>query len=202
LAPLLDVSQHRLLSKGNAMRIGKSLIGFLVMLLAWASLAFAAVDINSANEADLDKIKGVGPAKAKAIIEERKKNGPFKDLDDVAARVKGIGDKTVATWKKSGEVSIGGGTAAGKAAAPAAKPAAAAQAPVKSEPPKAEVKKAEPAKAEAKKAEPAKADTKKAEPAKAEAKKAEPAKADTKKAAPAKAEKDSKKTDAKKDDKK
>lgn len=120
------------------MRIGKSLTGFLVILLAWASLAFAAVDINSANEAELDKIKGVGPAKAKAIIEERKKNGPFRDLDDVAARVKGIGDKTVATWKKSGEVSIGGGAAARKAAAPAVTPAAAAQAPVKSEPAKAE----------------------------------------------------------------
>lgn len=130
------------------MRIGKSLTGFLVILLAWASLAFAAVDINSANEAELDKIKGVGPAKAKAIIEERKKNGPFRDLDDVAARVKGIGDKTVATWKKSGEVSIGGGAAARKAAAPAVTPAAAAQAPVKSEPPKADVKKTEPPKAE------------------------------------------------------
>jgi len=53
-------------------------------VFAWVSLAFAAVDINSASEVELDKIKGVGPAKAKAIADERKKNGPFKNLDDVA----------------------------------------------------------------------------------------------------------------------
>jgi competence ComEA-like helix-hairpin-helix protein len=157
----------------------KSIISALVVFFAWISLAFAAVDINSANEAELDKIKGVGPAKAKAIADERKKNGPFKSLDDVAARVKGIGDKTVAEWKKSGEVTVGGG-AAGKA-------------PVK-EAPKTEAKKAEPPKAEAKKAEPAKA-----EPMKADAKKAEPAKADAKKpdAAKNEAKKDDKKTDKK-----
>ena len=124
----------------------KSLIALLVMFFAWVSLAFAAIDINSANQAELDKIKGVGPAKAKAIMDERKKNGPFKSLDDVATRVKGIGEKTVADWKKSGEVSIGGGSAAARAAAP-----------------KADAKKAEPAKAEAMKAEPPKADAKKAE---------------------------------------
>ena len=114
----------------------KSIAAVLVALFAWVSLAFAAVDINSASEADLDKIKGVGPAKAKAIADERKKNGPFKNLDDVAARVKGIGEKTVAEWKKSGEVTVGG--------APVSK-AATKQAP------KADAKKAEPAKAEAKK---------------------------------------------------
>ena len=119
----------------------KSLLSVLVMLFAWASLAYAAVDINSANEAELDKIKGVGPAKAKAIMDERKKNGPFKSLDDVGERVKGIGDKTVAGWKKSGEVTVGGG-AASKAATPAAKPAAAAPA-AKTEPPKADPKKDE-----------------------------------------------------------
>ena len=112
--------------------MNRSLIAAFVMLFAWVSLAFAAVDINSANEAELDKIKGVGPAKAKAIKDERKKNGPFKDLDDVAARVKGIGDKTVAGWKKTGEVSIGSGSA------PMAKPAAT---PVKADARKAEEKK-------------------------------------------------------------
>ena len=122
----------------------KSLLSVLVMLFAWASLAFAAVDINSANQAELDKIKGVGPVKAKAIMEERKKNGPFKNLDDVATRVKGIGEKTVAGWKKSGDVTIGG--------AAAAKPAAASPtAPAKAEAPKAEPKKADAKKGDMKK---------------------------------------------------
>ncbi len=107
----------------------RNLIAALVMLFAWVSLAFAAVDINSANESELDQIKGVGPAKAKAILDERKKGGPFKNLDDVAARVKGIGEKTVEGWKKSGEVSVGGGSAPAKRTAPA-----------KAEAPKAEAK--------------------------------------------------------------
>lgn len=140
------------------------------MFFAWVSLAFAAVDINSANETELDQIKGVGPAKAKAIVEERKKGGPFKNLDDVAARVKGIGDKTVEGWKKSGEVSVGGGSAAAKSAAPA----------------KAEAKAAAPAKAEAKKAE-EKKDAKKSDDKK-DVKKAEDKKA---------AKKDDKKEDKK-----
>lgn len=152
----------------------KKILLALVAFFLSVGFAFAAVDINSADEAGLDAIKGVGPAKAKAIVEERKKNGPFKSLDDVAARVKGIGEKTVAGWKKDGSVSVGGGGGAPVAA-------------------KAEAKKD--AKADAKKDAP-KADEKKAEPAK----KAEEKKAEEKKAEPAK--KDAPKADAKKDDKK
>ena len=75
----------------------KKILLALFAFFVTCGLAFAAVDINSADEAALDAIKGVGPAKAKAIVEERKKNGPFKSLDDVSARVKGIGEK----WARS-----------------------------------------------------------------------------------------------------
>ena len=57
------------------------LLGFLMSV----GMAFAAVDINSADEKGLDAIKGVGPVKAKAIIDERKKNGPFKSLESTDA---------------------------------------------------------------------------------------------------------------------
>ena len=40
-------------------------------MLAAFGHAYAAVDINTANEAGLRGIKGIGPAKAKAILEER-----------------------------------------------------------------------------------------------------------------------------------
>jgi competence protein ComEA len=152
-------------------RILLALFAFFVT----CGLAFAAVDINSADEAALDAIKGVGPAKAKAIVEERKKNGPFKSLDDVAARVKGIGDKTVAGWKKDGSVSISGGTSApAKADAKKDAPKADAKKDAKKDAPKADEKKAD-----AKKDAP-KADEKKADPKK-DAPKADEKKADAKK---------------------
>lgn len=141
----------------------KKLLLALVAFVLSAGFAFAAVDINTADEAGLDAIKGVGPAKAKAIVEERKKNGPFKSLDDVSARVKGIGEKTVAGWKKDGSVTVGGG---GGAAPKAEAKKDAPKAEAKKDAPKAEDKKAEPKKdapkADAKKDAP-KADAKKEE---------------------------------------
>ena len=98
----------------------------LYVLFAWfvaVQWAFAAVNINTATEAELDKLPGVGPAKAKAIVEDRKKNGSFKTADDLK-RVKGIGDKNFEKLK--GEITVDGSAMTPKAdAKPAAKPAAA-----------------------------------------------------------------------------
>lgn len=41
---------------------------------------------------------GVGPAKAKAIVDDRERNGPFASVEDVE-RVKGIGPKLLEKWK-------------------------------------------------------------------------------------------------------
>jgi competence protein ComEA len=65
----------------------------LAALLAYAGLAFAVVNINSASEKQLAELEGIGPAKAKAIIDYRKKNGPFKSTEDIK-KVSGIGDAT------------------------------------------------------------------------------------------------------------
>ena len=48
------------------------------------------VNINKAGAEELDKIRGVGPAMAKRIIEFRDQNGPFKTVDDLV-QVRGIG---------------------------------------------------------------------------------------------------------------
>lgn len=62
------------------------------------------MDINTANQADLETIKGIGPVKARAIIEHRNKHGVFKSVEDLVY-VKGIGDGTL---KKLGDqVSVG-----------------------------------------------------------------------------------------------
>ncbi|CAH2776288.1 MAG: hypothetical protein PPHEESC_0504 [uncultured Paraburkholderia sp.] len=74
------------------------------------SAGLAAVEVNSADQAALESVKGIGPAHAKAIIEERTKNGPFKNADDLAARVKGIGNKSVVNLEAAG-LTINGSSA-------------------------------------------------------------------------------------------
>jgi len=51
------------------------------------------VNINQANETELQTIPGIGPSKAKAIVEYREQNGLFKRIEDIK-NVTGIGDKT------------------------------------------------------------------------------------------------------------
>ena len=54
-----------------------------------------AVNINTADEQTLvDKLVGIGPAKAKAIIAYREEHGPFASVDALL-EVKGIGPATL-----------------------------------------------------------------------------------------------------------
>ncbi|MCG8369897.1 MAG: helix-hairpin-helix domain-containing protein [Proteobacteria bacterium] len=68
----------------------------LALLLASPVAAFAGpVNINTADAETISaELKGVGLAKAKAIVEYRKKHGPFRSADDLSL-VKGIGERTV-----------------------------------------------------------------------------------------------------------
>ena len=63
-----------------------------------ANLAFAAVNLNTATQAELESLKGVGPAKAKSIIEYREQNGAFQSVDELK-KVKGFGEKSVESLK-------------------------------------------------------------------------------------------------------
>lgn len=87
--------------------------------------AFAAVDINAANSDALRGIKGIGPAKAKAILDEREAHGPFKDATELSKRVKGMGGKTVERLQAEG-LTIGPAGAPLAAAGAGGKPAAGA----------------------------------------------------------------------------
>ena len=74
----------------------------LVLLsLCCAALAYAAVDVNQASEAELDGIKGIGPAMSARILQEREK-APFKDWADLIERVQGVGEGSVARLSAEG----------------------------------------------------------------------------------------------------
>jgi competence protein ComEA len=89
----------------------KKLLLLCIACFLTMSAAFAAsVDVNTADQTTLESLKGLGPVKSKAIIDERTKNGPFKDADDLANRVKGLGTKSVTTLEAEG-LTIGGSSA-------------------------------------------------------------------------------------------
>lgn len=52
------------------------------------------MDPNVAGDEELDRLPGVGPAKALRIVREREENGPFTSIDDLA-RVQGVGPGSV-----------------------------------------------------------------------------------------------------------
>jgi competence protein ComEA len=93
--------------------------------------AFAAVDVNKASDAELDGIKGIGPATSKQITAERKK-GEFKNWDDFITRVKGVGEKNAAKFSAEG-LTVGGAAYTGPGAADAKAKAKTAKADVKAD---------------------------------------------------------------------
>ncbi|MDQ0571544.1 competence protein ComEA [Variovorax paradoxus] len=94
----------------------KKILAVVAMLFAVAS--FAAVDVNKGTAADLDGIKGVGPAMSKRILDARKE-GEFKDWPDLMQRVKGVKEKKAGKLSAEG-LTVNGQAFGGQAAAPSA----------------------------------------------------------------------------------
>lgn len=80
----------------------KTLIPLAALLLS--TLSLAAVNINTATPAELEALPGVGPAKAKAIVEYRKQHGAFKSTEELK-NVKGIGEGIYGRLKAEAVVS-------------------------------------------------------------------------------------------------
>lgn len=68
----------------------------LVVILFFPGLLLAEViNINTADKETLMTVmKGVGEKRAEAIVDYRKKNGPFKSVDDLA-KISGIGQSII-----------------------------------------------------------------------------------------------------------
>lgn len=83
-----------------------TLILSLGLVLGSTLSAQAAVDLNTATLSELETVKGLGPAKARAIVEYRQKNGPFKNLNDLD-KVRGFGQASIK--KLASELTVGSG---------------------------------------------------------------------------------------------
>jgi competence protein ComEA len=97
------------------MRLLLSSLACLIPLIGWAG----PVDINTADAPTLAKeLKGIGPAKAQAIVAWRKEHGPFKTPDDLSL-VKGIAQKVIDENRPNIRIESGTRTAAPAAPKPA-----------------------------------------------------------------------------------
>ena len=76
--------------------------GFLgaAMALMFCHAALA-LDINQANEAELDSVKGMGPALSAKVLSARAQ-GPYKDWTDLMQRVSGIRQNKARQFSEQG----------------------------------------------------------------------------------------------------
>jgi competence protein ComEA len=72
-----------------------------IVLAAFAFAAQAAVEANKASQAELETVKGIGPALSSKILEARK-TGAFKDWNDLVERVGGVGSGNAARYSQAG----------------------------------------------------------------------------------------------------
>jgi competence protein ComEA len=94
---------------------------FAAVLALLAAAAFAAVDVNKADQAELETIKGIGPSLSQRILDERQKSA-FRDWPDLIERIRGVGAGNAARFSTGG-LTVNG-SAYGGAAAAGARPAA------------------------------------------------------------------------------
>ena len=75
----------------------------LTLATLWGLLSFTAqaLEVNTANEAELDSVRGLGPAATARILDARAK-GNFKDWADLMQRVKGVKPRTAAKLSGAG----------------------------------------------------------------------------------------------------
>ena len=74
---------------------------FALVLLAGSMVCAQTLDLERVREADLDGLRGLGPATTRLILQERERQ-PFKDWKDLMKRTPGIGPKKAAQLSEQG----------------------------------------------------------------------------------------------------
>lgn len=75
-------------------------IAMVIATLAPVLVFAGPVNVNTADaETIARELQGVGPSKARAIVQYRKNNGPFETVEDLL-KVQGIGPKVLEDNKK------------------------------------------------------------------------------------------------------
>jgi len=64
------------------------------------------IDLNTATEEELSRVRTIGPEKARQILEYREENGPFEDWSDLL-QVEGFDENMVDNLEKSGQFILG-----------------------------------------------------------------------------------------------
>ena len=99
---------------------------FAALALAGPVHATAPVDANRASQAELETVKGIGPALSDKILAARQQ-GAFRDWNDLVERVPGVGPGSAARLSGAG-LTVGGAAFVPTAAPAADKPARAPRA--------------------------------------------------------------------------
>lgn len=94
----------------------KTLLLAFIVFFAFSGIGTAAVNLNTASKEELETVNGIGPQKAEAILEYRRRNGPFKKVDDLK-KVSGFGDKSVKSMRSELSVDPAAPALTGKAEA-------------------------------------------------------------------------------------
>jgi competence protein ComEA len=94
----------------------KNSLIFIAALAAFGS-AHAAVNVNTATQEELQTLKGITAAKAKAIIDYRSKAGSFKSTDDLE-KVEGVNARFVDMQQLRKDITLTGPTSVRKESQP------------------------------------------------------------------------------------